>query len=312
MTSMPTISPKQRRWRPSPLLAITFVLHATCAIAIVVALVAMASGEDAPWPGQALHTAIAALVLNHVGLTLAGLWPRSSLLGPNRTRLPTAATARGEVAITIDDGPDPAVTPAVLDQLEAASAKATFFVIAERAVRHPALIARIVAAGHSIGNHSDRHSHRFSFSGPRAFDAEIGHAQRRLAALTGRAPRYFRAPAGLRNPFLEPVLCRHGLVLASWTRRGFDTRSGDADIVFARLAGGRGERLSAGDILLLHDGHAARTPDGTPVILAVLPRLLAACATQRLKPVTLEAADAPASGPAEVARRSQIPTSHAS
>ena len=68
-------------------------------------------------PG-ALPWAIGAVVLNHALITGAGLTPRSSLLGPNVTRLPEAAGARREVAITIDDGPDPEVTPAVLDLLD--------------------------------------------------------------------------------------------------------------------------------------------------------------------------------------------------
>ena len=118
--------------------------------------------------------------------------------------------------------------------------------------------------------------------------AEILAAQHSLQRTAGRPPRYFRAPAGLRNPFLEPVLAALGLHLASWTRRGFDTRSGDPDRVLARLL----RRLAAGDILLLHDGHAARDAgSGRPVILTVLPRLLAALDAAGLAAVPLP--DAP-------------------
>ena len=76
------------------------------------------------------------------------------------------------------------------------------------------------------------------------------------------------------------------LRLAAWTRRPYDTRDGAAQVVLERLTG----RLVAGDILLLHDGHAARTADGQPVILAVLPRLLATLRDQQLNPVTLNQA----------------------
>jgi hypothetical protein len=75
------------------------------------------------------------------------------------------------------------------------------------------------------------------------------------------------------------------LHLASWTRRGFDTVNRSADVVFGKLA----RNLGGGDILLLHDGHAARAESGQPVILAVLPRLLAAVAEAKLTPVTLRA-----------------------
>ena len=83
--------------------------------------------------------ALGALVVNHAIITTAGLLPRTTLLGPNLTRLPDAAAARREVAITIDDGPDPDTTPHVLDLLDAAGAKASFFCIGWRARENPAL-----------------------------------------------------------------------------------------------------------------------------------------------------------------------------
>ena len=140
--------------------------------------------------------------------------------------------------------------------------------------------------GHAIENHSYRHLNYFSLLGPRALAYEIERAQEAIGGITGRRPLFFRAPAGLRSPLLDPILTRLDLLLASWTRRGFDSVNRDPESVFARLASG----LAAGDILLLHDGHAARTRSGTPVILEVLPRLLAAFAQSGLTPVRLSAA----------------------
>ena len=122
---------------------------------------------------------------------------------------------------------------------------------------------------------------------------EIARAQEAIAAATGQVARFFRAPAGLRNPFLEPALTRANLQLVSWTRRGFDTVSGST----GRVLGSLTRDLRGGDILLLHDGHAARTPSGTPVILEVLPRLLPALAAAQLMPITLSAALARATAP---------------
>ncbi|WGT65978.1 polysaccharide deacetylase family protein [Variovorax paradoxus] len=247
------------------------------------AVVHMAAiGAGALVPG-AMPWAIGAVVLNHALITGAGLTPRSSLLGPNVTRLPDAAGARREVAITIDDGPEPEVTPRVLDLLDAHGQRATFFCIAERVLAHPALAREIVARGHSIQNHTARHRHNFSFLGPRGFASEIARAQDILAETIGQRPTCFRAPAGLRNPFLEPVLHRLGLSLVSWTRRGFDTREGNPAKVMARLA----RNLQARDILLLHDGNAARTPEGNPVLLEVLPLLLERLRADGLSAVTL-------------------------
>ena len=230
--------------------------------------------------------ALGAVVANHAVLAVSGLWPRSALLGPNWTHLPTAAAARGYVALTIDDGPQPSVTTQVLSLLDDYGAKATFFGIGERVEQYPDLAREIVRRGHSLENHSHRHLHSFALLGPRRMQDEIRRAQQAIETITGERPLFFRAPAGLRNPFLEPVLSRLGLRLASWTRRGFDTVDSGADSVFARLARG----LSAGDILLLHDGHAAQTKSGSPVILEVLPRLLATLNSTGLKAITLREA----------------------
>jgi peptidoglycan/xylan/chitin deacetylase (PgdA/CDA1 family) len=214
------------------------------------------------------------------------LWPRSQLLGPNWTRLPAHGGESGAVAITIDDGPDPEVTPQVLSQLGEHRARATFFCVGERVERYAELSREIVGRGHDIENHSQRHRHNFSLMGPRGLSTEISRAQDSILRVTGSRPRFFRAPAGLRNPFLDPVLARLQLRLASWTRRGFDTVSANSDAVYRRLAGS----LQSGDILLLHDGNAARSRRGAPVILEVLPRLLDAVAARELRTVTLRSA----------------------
>ncbi|WP_374494717.1 polysaccharide deacetylase family protein [Zoogloea sp.] len=257
-------------WQPSPTLKASAIVHAGALASLLL--------EPGTWPAAA-----GALAANHALLTAAGLLPRSTLLGPNLTRLPAAAAARGEVVISIDDGPDPEVTPRVLDQLDAAGAHASFFCIGQRATAHPGLVRDIIARGHTIENHSEHHWKRFSTLGPGAMAREISAAQASLAVLTGRPPRYFRAPAGLRNPFLDPVLAPLELQLASWTRRAYDTRNGDPASVLARLTKG----LAGGDILLLHDGNAARTPAGEAVILEVLPALLARIRAAGLAPVCL-------------------------
>ena len=228
------------------------------------------------------------LALDHAVLTLCGMLPRSRWLGPNLTRLPAAAAARGEIAVTIDDGPDPVVTPAVLEILDRYQARATFFCIGTRAQSHAALCREIVQRGHAVENHSQRHRHDFALMGPGGLRRELQQAQDTLASITGRRPEFFRAPAGLRSPLLDPVLQHLGLRLASWTRRGFDTRTSDPEVLLRRLA----SNLRAGDILLLHDGNAALTAAGEPAILQVLPRLLERAAAAGLRSVTLRAAHA--------------------
>lgn len=257
-------------WHPTLLLRATFVLNLLAATVLVV--------HPGTW-----RWVLGAVLANHAVLAAVGLWPRSHWLGPNLTHLPAGATARNEIALTIDDGPDPAVTPQVLDILDKYAAKATFFCIGDKAAHHPELCSEIVRRGHAVENHSQHHRHNFALLGYRGFRRELQAAQDTLTRITRQQPLFFRAPAGLRNPALDPVLARLGLRLASWSTRGFDTRVGDAERVGNRLKRG----LHAGAILLLHDGNSARTPDGIPVILEVLPTVLASAAAADLRFVTL-------------------------
>lgn len=258
-------------WFPSPLLRASGLFQAAgwpvSAFGII----------DASWLP-------AALLLNHALVFGASVYPRSTWLGPNLVHLPDERAQRDEVALTFDDGPDPLVTPRVLDLLDEHHAPATFFLIGERARRHPTLVRQIQQRGHQLENHSDRHRVGFALRGPAAIYRELRQAQESLAQLTGREPRYFRAPFGMRNPWIQPVLDRLDLRLVSWSRRGYDAVHGDPDRVARRLLSG----LRAGDILLLHDGTCARTDQGQPVVLSVLPRVLKQIERLNLRPVRLE------------------------
>ncbi|NOS95484.1 MAG: polysaccharide deacetylase family protein [Methylotenera sp.] len=260
-------------WQPTLLIKLSVMLHALVLISLIVA-------------PDLWQWALAVLIGNHLVIATVGLWPRSNWLGPNWTQLPPAATRRNEIALTIDDGPDPEVTPQVLDILEHFHAKATFFCIGSKAAQYPDLCREIVRRGHAIENHSQQHRHYFSLLGIGGFTREVQAAQDTLFSITGVRPKFFRAPAGLRNPFLQPVLSGLGLRLVSWTVRGFDTWVKDAEKVKNKLLSG----LSPGAILLLHDGNAARTDKSIPVILVVLPSLLDAAEKAGLHFVTLQEA----------------------
>ena len=258
------------RWLPSPFLRLSAGLH-------VGALAAVAA-VPRWWPG-----AVALLAADHLVATAAGLTPRSSLLGPNLRRLPAARAACGEVGLTFDDGPDPEITPGVLDALAGRGARASFFAVGERAAAHPELAAEIVRRGHRLETHTWSHPNRFALLGPRAALTEIDRAQAALAGIAGSPPLYVRAPAGFRAPWLAPPLARRGLILASWTRRGYDTVTADPARVSARLTRG----LAAGDVLLLHDGGSARGAAGRPVVLDALERVLDAIEAAGLTAVPL-------------------------
>jgi len=260
------------RWRPSPLVAASAGLHG----------VALATLFASP---QSWGLVLAALVGNHLAISAAGMFPRCGWLGPNITRLP-AARARGElVGLTFDDGPDPDVTPAVLDLLKSAGARATFFCVGQRAEAYPDLVAEIRAQGHGVENHSYSHPNSFALRGPNGLRREVLSGQDAIERSGGGRPSYFRAPAGIQNPWLPGVLATSGLSLVSWTRRGFDTVTRDGARVASRLVRG----LSAGDILLLHDRSSASDTSGRPVVLEALPRVLDEMSRKGLRSEALHA-----------------------
>jgi peptidoglycan/xylan/chitin deacetylase (PgdA/CDA1 family) len=259
-----------RVWRPSAFLRLSVGLHAAGAVTLALA------PERWPW-------VLGGVLLDHAVIGVGALSPRSSLLGRNVTR----AGAGDAVCLTFDDGPDPEVTPKVLDILERRRAGATFFCIGRRVAAHPDLAAEAHRRGHRVENHTFSHPHTFAFQGPSAMAREVVRAQDAIASATGRAPELFRAPAGIRNPWLDGVLSRAELALVSWTRRGLDTIRADAAAVARRLLHG----AAGGDILLLHDGSSTRDAKGRATVLEALERVLDGLEAAGLRSIPIERAD---------------------
>ncbi len=193
----------------------------------------------APGVAHALfHPALAAFV---VSATLANC----AWFGPVVTHF---VTPRREVWLTIDDGPDPEDTPRLLDLLDAAGARATFFVIGEKVRRHPALRDEIVRRGHGLGNHTQTHPvARFWASGPWAARREMECAQKEI----GLATEIVRAPAGMANVFVHRAARQLGLQVVGWSIRSLDTRATSGAEVAARVSA----QLAPGRIVMLHEGH---------------------------------------------------------
>ena len=172
------------------------------------------------------------------------------------------------VALTFDDGPDPVWTPRVLDALGQAGVRGTFFLVGERAERAPALVRRMVAEGHEIGNHSWSHRSLW-MCGPRATAREIGRAHDRLASLTGVPPRHFRPPWGMVNAAMFPALRRVGERCVFWSLQPEGLRPRSAERQVADVVG----RAHPGAIVDLHD--AEGTPGAPARLLQALPAMLA-------------------------------------
>ena len=217
--------------------------------------------------------AFGAMVASHASLAYGTLAPNCQWFGPVATRFhsPTG----DEIWLTIDDGPDPDDTPRLLDLLDAADVKATFFVRGDRARAHPPLITRIVRRGHSLGNHTFSHPQgTFWCVGPRRAAREIGACNSALHEITGHAARLFRAPVGHVNPFVVPAARAHGLRVVGWSARGFDgvTHRAEPRAVVGRIL----RDLRPGGVVLLHEGR--RGPSGERVNVRAMELLLAALA----------------------------------
>ena len=193
-----------------------------------------------------------------VSYLLAGtLNPSSRMFGAVRTRCDHG------IWLTLDDGPDPIDTPAILDVLDRHRAKATFFVIGEKAAKFPELIREIHRRGHQIGNHTWSHPHAsFWCMGPGATHREIIKCQRVVEEIIGEAPKVFRAPVGHYNIFVHPILNQEGLNLIGWNSRGFDGGGYPLEDVSRRIR----ESAREGSIVLAHEA----TPIALEVVTAIL------------------------------------------
>ena len=203
--------------------------------------------------------ALAPLIVSHVLILYATLAPNCQWLGPV---LRSFATTEPEVWLTIDDGPSPAHTTAILELLERFQARATFFVIGRHAEMHPHLITEILARGHAIANHTYSHPiGSFWAAGPGRTSLEIDLCAEQMRAGPDRPTRFFRAPVGLKNFFLHPELDRRQLRLIGWSVRGLDTVRRDPDQIAAKIV----RRTKPGAIIVLHEGHRAeRDPTFNP------------------------------------------------
>jgi peptidoglycan-N-acetylglucosamine deacetylase len=177
--------------------------------------------------------------------------PTLQVFGPALLRGPAHG---GNVALTFDDGPSSPYTGQILDLLRERGVTATFFLCGKNVERHPEIARRIVAEGHTIGNHT--YSHPFPYFRRRSFIAtEIDRAQDVIERVTGHRPKIFRPPFGARWPGMHEVLRERNLPLINWSDTGYDWREG-VDVASETL-----KHLRPGSIILLHDGREVYPPN---------------------------------------------------
>jgi peptidoglycan/xylan/chitin deacetylase (PgdA/CDA1 family) len=197
---------------------------------------------------------------------LAAAWPplRVALGVEDRT-----ASGRG-YALTFDDGPHPQGTPAVLDVLAREQARATFFLVGEQVRRDPALAGEILAAGHTIALHCDRHRNLLRVP-PRQVREDIARAEDAIAAATGIAPALYRPPYGVLNAAALRLARRRGWRTLLWSHWGRDwEQRATASSIAVLLTADAGE----GSVLLLHDADHYSAPGSWRHTAAALPAVI--------------------------------------
>ncbi|MFN2607003.1 MAG: polysaccharide deacetylase family protein [Acidimicrobiales bacterium] len=230
-------------------------------------------------PGVLAAGGAATVLAVHATPLLAGVAP------VRRRCLPglSGAGAGGTVALTFDDGPDPASTPAFLDALDDLGWKATFFMLGRMVRRAPGVAAAVADAGHEVAVHGDSHrSH--AWRSPRDIILDLRRATATVAEATGRSPRWFRPPygaltaaslEGARRADLRPVL---------WTTWGRDWR---ARATAASVAADVARQLRPGGTVLLHDSDCTSAPGAWHSALGSLPALAELFAAAGVSPCPL-------------------------
>ncbi|MFZ3217653.1 MAG: polysaccharide deacetylase family protein [Candidatus Acidiferrales bacterium] len=180
------------------------------------------------------------------GIFAWGAVARSAqLFGPTLRRVDNASS----MAITFDDGPNPTVTPQLLDLFERRNAKATFFLMGRHVRAFPGLAHEIAARGHTVGNHTETHP-ALTFLPPGRIAEELDRCDDAIATATGKTPRWMRPPFGYRSPLLDGIVRRRGSAgVVMWSAAARDWQTHSSEPVIQRLRRARG-----GDIVLLHDG----------------------------------------------------------
>ncbi len=185
------------------------------------------------------------------------------------------------VALTFDDGPDPRYTPRCLEILSTYGVRASFFLVGERATRHPALVWEIWAQGHDVGNHTWSHQRHWWLS-PRRTRLEVRKGAEALSEVLGERPRFFRPPHGQMNVigYREAIALGEWCVL--WSLSAQDWRRGRSPAWIARRVTAR---LQGGDIVLLHDG--GEVEGAQEAMLAALPEIIREARNRGFHPVPL-------------------------
>jgi len=225
------------------------------------------------------------ILLSSVIIALDAFYPKVNLFVPAIVDLSKHTSLQDSVALTFDDGPVRPYTKEILDILERYQVKASFFCIADNVVNQPELAREVLAAGHTLGNHTQTHK-SLMFASKKQVYQEISTAQQSIEQATGKVPRFFRCPKGYKSPIVASVIRRLGLRLVGYGYPIFDVENPPEQELIERVL----SRVKGGDIIVMHDGFPAYKPGHRDSLVSALPKIIEGIQARGLSLVSLDQA----------------------
>lgn len=179
------------------------------------------------------------------------------------------------IALTFDDGPDPDITPQILNLLNKENIKATFFVIGNQINNYPEIIKKIDANGHTLGNHSFSHDKKLTYLPTSKLKDDIAKCSNAIKQHINKNPLFFRPPFGITTPRYKRALQQLKLKSIGWNIRTFDTQAKDSNKLYNNII----NQIKDGSIILFHDTQQ--------ITLEVLPKIISYCKDNGINIVAL-------------------------
>jgi len=251
-------------------------------LAVVIAAFAARFGRVGLPRGQRLRTLVMGTTLVFATSSLAGYFGATTVgatwFGGGVTH---GSRSVNEVALTFDDGPNVAATPAIMRILDRAHVKGTFFVVGTALDAQPEIVRALYADGQLVGNHAYHHD-QWRWLDPRY--PEVERTQQAFARELGTCPAWFRPPNGQKTPLMAHAVHLHRMRMAMWDVSADDDANSDPQVVADRVL----REVKPGSIIDLHDGAGGKPLADRSVLVATLPLILDGLHARHLQPVRLD------------------------
>ncbi len=241
----------------------------------------MINVSEIMWQHPLVTAGAGALAIGTAGVCYSVLYSGSPIIAPVIKRIEQPHV----VALTFDDGPTAGFTDRVLDILQKHNAHASFFLIGSQVRQESRLVQRMIAEGHTVGNHTWNHDHHGVWHGEAYWRDQLRRTSMELAEISGRTPALFRAPMGFKTPPQARAVRQQAMHYVAWRIRAWDTLKMSPETVSRIITA----QIRPGDIVTMHDGlEPARRHCSQESTVQALPQILQFFNDHGLQSVSLE------------------------